>query len=95
MLNLSKGSNINIAKEASGVTEFSISWDIAAQAGIEFDLRLGLKQQVLLQQFLQLENFSTGLRNYLKYDSTYIYTMCMGDCDYFHSRPITRFMGYT
>ena len=43
MLNLSKGSNINIAKEASGVTEFSISWDIAAQAGIEFDLRLGLK----------------------------------------------------
>lgn len=43
MLNLSKGSNINLAKEASGVTEFSIGWDIAAQAGIEFDLKLGLR----------------------------------------------------
>ena len=40
MLNLSKGGNINLAKEASGVTEFSIGlgWDIAAQAGVEFDL---------------------------------------------------------
>ena len=38
MLNLSKGGNINLAKEASGVTEFSIGWDVAAQAGVEFDL---------------------------------------------------------
>lgn len=39
MLNLSKGGNINLAKEASGVTEFSIGlgWDIAARAGVEFE----------------------------------------------------------
>lgn len=39
MLNLSKGGNINLAKEANGVTEFSIGlgWD-AAQPGKEFDL---------------------------------------------------------
>ena len=34
MLNLSKGGNINLAKEASGVTEFLIG--VAAQAGVEF-----------------------------------------------------------
>ena len=40
MIQLSKGGNINLAKEANGVTEFSIGlgWDVAAQAGIEFDL---------------------------------------------------------
>lgn len=43
MLNLSKGGNINLAKEASGVTEFLIGRDTAAQAGIEFDLKLGLR----------------------------------------------------
>ena len=36
MLNLSKGGNINLAKEASGVTEFSIGLGVVAQAGIEF-----------------------------------------------------------
>lgn len=39
MLNLSKGGNINLAKEASGVTEFSIG--VVAQAGVEFDLEVG------------------------------------------------------
>lgn len=34
MLNLSKGGNINLAKEASGVTEFSIG--LAVQTGVEF-----------------------------------------------------------
>lgn len=34
MLNLSKGGNINLAKEASGVTEFSIG--VVAPAGVEF-----------------------------------------------------------
>lgn len=40
MIQLSKGGNINLAKEANGVTEFSIGlgWDIATQAGVEFDL---------------------------------------------------------
>ena len=40
MIQLSKGGNINLAKEANGVTEFSIGlgWDVAAQAGVEFDL---------------------------------------------------------
>lgn len=40
MLNLSKGGKINLAKEASGVTEFSIGlgWDVATQVGKEFDL---------------------------------------------------------
>lgn len=40
MIQLSKGGNINLAKEANGVTEFSIGlgWDAAAQAGKEFDL---------------------------------------------------------
>ena len=36
MLNLSKGGNINLAKEASGVTEFSIGLGVAAPAGVEF-----------------------------------------------------------
>lgn len=39
MLNLSKGGNINLAKEASGVTEFSIG--LGVQAGVEFDLEVG------------------------------------------------------
>ena len=32
MIQLSKGGNINLAKEANGVTEFSIGlgWDVAA-----------------------------------------------------------------
>lgn len=40
MIQLSKGGNINLAKEANGVTEFSIGlgWDVASQAGVEFDL---------------------------------------------------------
>lgn len=40
MIQLSKGGNINLAKEANGITEFSIGlgWDVAAQAGVEFDL---------------------------------------------------------
>jgi len=40
MLNLSKGGKINLTKEASGVTEFSVGlgWDVAAQAGKQFDL---------------------------------------------------------
>lgn len=35
MIQLSKGGNINLAKEANGVTEFSIGlgWDIATQIG--------------------------------------------------------------
>lgn len=36
MLNLSKGGDINLAKEASGVTEFSIGLGVAARASIEF-----------------------------------------------------------
>ena len=37
MIQLSKGGNINLAKEANGVTEFSIGlgWDVAAQAGVD------------------------------------------------------------
>lgn len=40
MITLSKGGNINLAKEANGVTEFSIGlgWDVASQQGVEFDL---------------------------------------------------------
>lgn len=36
MIQLSKGGNINLAKEANGVTEFSIGlgWDVAAQAAL-------------------------------------------------------------
>lgn len=33
MIQLSKGGNINLAKEANGITEFSIGLDVAAQAG--------------------------------------------------------------
>ena len=39
-INLSKGGNINLAKEAPGVSIFRVGlgWDVAAQAGTEFDL---------------------------------------------------------
>ncbi|MDP3506761.1 MAG: TerD family protein [Candidatus Melainabacteria bacterium] len=39
-INLSKGSNINLSKEAPGVTKFKIGlgWDARATAGEEFDL---------------------------------------------------------